>query len=274
MSQNDWTDLSPLSETPLPEGEGSEARLQKAQEELLTQWKEREQVQRTNILTWVILALSVLVITLLIWNISLQRKVSTKVIRQVRQVSPTLKVQKGEVREPKIEGRGVEGVKVGAEERISEMETEQFQSPTKTQVSSVGTQFQNPTRPPLVPFPLPSFEPSRERQQVPTTLPQPLPTSIPAKPEEGAAQKLAPIVPSASPSPTSPPSPENIQIIGLVITDKAKVAVLRVGGRTVTVSVGETVSGTGWVVSGIGEEGVQLVWKEEPKHKIVLRPSF
>lgn len=268
MNKNDWTDLTPLSE-----GEGSEDRLQKAQEELLTQWKEREKVQRSNIFPWVTLALSVLVATLLIWNISLQRKVSTRVTRQV---PPTLKIQRGEVGKPEVGGRRMESVELsgeGGEERTGK-ETGQIQPPPKTQVSSVGTQIQNPPRPSIVPFPLPSFEPSMERQQVPKTLTQPLPTSVPTKPEESAPQKPAPFVPSASTLPTSPPSPENIQVVGLVITDKAKVAVLRVGGRTVTVSIGETVSGTGWVVSGIGEEGVQLVWKEEPKHKFVLRPSF
>jgi type IV pilus biogenesis protein PilP len=64
------------------------------------------------------------------------------------------------------------------------------------------------------------------------------------------------------------------QVVGLVITDKGRLALLKVGARTVSVTVGEKIPGTGWEVRAIEPEGVTLVFSEGQREKVVLRPAF
>jgi len=118
-------------------------------------------------------------------------------------------------------------------------------------------------------FPLPVY-PSHQPQK---PSPQIQPSQTPTSPkEETVRPQTQPISPPTSPLPS--PSPENLQLVGLVITQKVKLAVVKVGTRTVTVMEGETIPLTGWEVKKIEPEGIHLVFKEKPQEKLVLRPSF
>ncbi len=254
MSQ-DWREISPLGEE--EQRESPEERLRRAKEDLMVQLG-GEGEKRGNFSPWLVGFLSITVLVLLAWNISLRRSLSSGQGRkeggQVRQIF-----------KERVEKEGMKGRPRGESEG--------------KKVSSYPPIIQKPSEPergkgreesPIVPFPLPllsSHQPSSG---------QPFPS-----------QRKTPSVPSLSESSRSPfplqasnlpatplPSPENFQVIGLVITEKGKLAVIKVGTKTVTVTEGETIPFTGWEVKEIEPERVVLVFKDRPKEKLVLRPSF
>jgi len=254
----DWIEIEPMG------GESSEERLKKAQEELLSQWGSAEQGRRDGVNLWVTGFLLLLVFALFAWNISLRRSLSSKV--KVPEGQESLKVVKGEV--GKITGKMVGEMKKG-EVSIERGMPSHSPAPLTVKPFEQKGKEEKTTAPIL--FPLPVYS-SHQPTQKPSSQTQPSQTQPSL--EGFVRPQTQPIFPSTPSLPSPFVSPENLQLVGLVITQKVKLAVIKVGTRTVTVMEGETIPLTGWEVKKIEPESIYLVFKEKPQEKLVLRPSF
>jgi len=270
VNSENWTELTPLGE----EGDEGAKRLQKAHEELLESWGQKEQKTGANGLLWLSGFLTFLVIVLLLWNLSLRREVKRTLKGQenVPQVSKSQKAMV-EIKKGEKETKGKEMVG-GAVEREGTPEPTLI-SPTSPPSSAPKT---SSPQPPLVPFPLPAIgkeSKSSSHPQVPTSFGA-LPPSKPEPKSTPPGQPTTPLTPSAPPvsMPSTHPSLENVQVVGVILTEQIRLAMLRVGGRTTTVSIGDSVLGTGWVVTKIEPDKIELAFREDPKRKIALSPSF
>ena len=251
----DWIEIEPMG------GESSEERLKKAQEELLSQWGSEGQSKREGINLWITGFLLLSVLVLLSWNISLRRSLSSK--EKSLEGQKSLGVVKSEV--GKMRGGLREEIK-GGEGSIEKAMPSHSPAPLTFKPSEQKKREEKAKSPILFPLPFyPSHQPSPPTQP---SQPPPSPTG------EAIRPKTQPVSPSISPLPSPLTSPENLQLVGLIITQKVKLAVLKVGARTVTVMEGETIPLTGWEVKKIEPEGIHLVFKEKPQEKLVLRPSF
>ena len=258
----DWIEIEPMG------GESSEERLKRAQEELLSQWGSTEQGRRDGINLWVTGFLLLLVFALFAWNISLCRSLSSRA--KVSEGQESLKVVKGEMGKVRGEMKLEEKMK-GGEVSIERGMPSHSPAPLTFKPSERKEKEEKGTAPILFPLPVyPSHQPSPQK---PSPQIQPSQTPPPST-EETVRPQTQPVFPSTSPLPSPPASPENLQLVGLVITQKVKLAVIKVGTRTVTVMEGETIPLTGWEVKKIEPEGIHLVFKEKPQEKLVLRPSF
>jgi len=254
----DWIEIEPM-------GQGSsEERLKRAQEELLSQWGSTEQGRRDGINFWVTGFLLLLVFALFAWNISLRRSLSSR--EKVSEGQEILKVVKGEV--GKITGKMVGEMKKGEGSIERAMPSHSPAPLTVKPFEQKGKEEK--TAAPIL-FPLPVYS-SHQPLQKPSLKTQPSQT----QPSSGGdiRPQTQPIFPSTPSFPSLSLSPENLQLVGLVITQKVKLAVIKVGTRTVTVMEGETIPLTGWEVKKIEPEGIHLVFKEKLQEKLVLRPSF
>jgi hypothetical protein len=256
----DWIEIEPMG------GESSEERLKRAQEELLSQWGSTEQGRRDGINFWVTGFLLLLVFALFAWNISLRRSLSSR--EKVSEGQESLKVVKGEMGKVRGEMKLEEKMK-GGEVSIERGMPSHSPAPLTVKPSEQKGKEEKTTAPIL--FPLPVYS-SHQPLQKPSSQAQPSQTQPSS---EGTIQpQTRPIFPSTPSLPSPSLSPENLQLVGLVITQKVKLAVIKVGTRTVTVMEGETIPLTGWEVKKIEPEGIHLVFKEKPQEKLVLRPSF
>ena len=254
----DWIEIEPM-------GQGSsEERLKRAQEELLSQWGSAEQGRRDGINLWVTGFLLLLVFALFAWNISLRRSLSSRA--KVSEGQESLKVIKGEM--GKITGKKGGEMKKG-EVSIERGMPSHSPAPLTVKPSEQKGKEEKTTAPIL--FPLPVYS-SHQPTQKPSSQTQPSQTQPSL--EGFVRPQTQPIFPSTPSLPSPFVSPENLQLVGLVITQKVKLAVIKVGTRTVTVMEGETIPLTGWEVKKIEPEGIHLVFKEKPQEKLVLRPSF
>ena len=255
----DWIEIEPMG------GESSEERLKKAQEELLSRWGSTEQGRRDGVNLWVTGFLLFLVFVLFAWNISLRRSLSSR--EKVSEGQEILKVVKGEV--GKITGKMVGEMKKG-EGSIERAMPSHSPAPLTVKPFEQKGKEEKTAAPILFPLPVySSHQPSSQKSS-----PQNQPSQTQPSTEEAFQPQTRPIFPSTPPFPSLSLSPENLQLVGLVITQKVKLAVIKVGTRTVTVMEGETIPLTGWEVKKIEPEGIHLVFKEKPQEKLVLRPSF
>jgi len=254
----DWTELTPMGE------EGGEERLRKAQEEFLRDLTVSEPPKRSVSVGWVIL-LGGVVIALLVWNLSLRRALSQKDTPSgQRATQESARGQKGKA--PKG------GIARGTTPLVAPPSPSAVSSPFPPREAEQG-QKERPKASPTVPFPLPVYEPS-QRGQAPS-LPSPPSALRPNHPPLEPPHRL-PMPPSlTAPTVAFPMGSFDLpQVVGLVITDKGRLALLKVGARTVSVTVGEKIPGTGWEVRAIEPEGVALVFSEGQREKVVLRPAF
>ena len=247
-------------------GESSEERLKRAQEELLSQWGSAERGRRDGINLWVTGFLLLLVFALFAWNISLCRSLSSRA--KVSEGQESLKVVKGEMGKVRGEMKLEEKMK-GGEVSIERGMPSHSPAPLTVKPSEQKGKEEKTTAPIL--FPLPVYS-SHQPLQKPSLKTQPSQT----QPSSGGdiRPQTQPIFPSTPSLPSPSLSPENLQLVGLVITQKVKLAVIKVGTRTVTVMEGETIPLTGWEVKKIEPDSIYLVFKEKPQEKLVLRPSF
>ncbi len=242
--------------------EPTEERLQRAQEELLEKWERREGEEGSHWkkVLWFLPLLALFF--LLLWNLSLQHQ-----IRQDRVSPPTLKgkeFQKGKQQPPTPPPLFGERVAVGEKGKGEKGTGEKGEGGEGRGEPVKGEVF----TPQLLP--LPFYEPPRKASPSP-----PYPLEVP---REQPKSFSPPSLPSPPPSPPIEPlrqQEEQIQLVGIVIGEGGKVAVLRLpNGRTFPVGEGERVPMTNWLLLRIEPEGVTLSLKDEPKKQLVLRTGF